>query len=117
MANDNQWYKPTTGDVVFGVEAIKHKVTKEVTVFGKKGQIWENTTESFKVLLYGKNRRVNNQIAAMVGAELPSLSKTEEYLLTVPKALINDVKKLILVPSEVGRQVTLAGKFDQNKHC
>lgn len=37
------WYNPTHDEMIYGQLAVKHKITKELCLFGKYGQIWFDT--------------------------------------------------------------------------
>lgn len=92
------WYKPTEEQYIFGVAAIKHKLTKELCIFGKRGQIWQNNDNTFKVLINS-------------GTQHPKKRTQDELVLTLDKSYIKEYTKFIKMPINVGRQVTLAKKW------
>jgi len=102
------WYKSSTN-----TEGLTHRVTKEVTVFGKNGQYWEYSTGKYGVLVYGNKRKAIaalNAVADNRWEELPPL-RGGELLLYVRKEHLKLIKMALLVPAQQGRQLALAKRF------
>ena len=94
-------------------EGLKHRVTKEITVFGKKGQVFDYSEDKIGVFVYAGNPKALKTLwpLALNWDGLVSVVKGGEVFLLLEKCHYSLVKQAISVPKQLGRQVTLANRF------
>lgn len=103
---NHHWYKPTKKYEIVGVPALRHKKSKELCLFGKKGQIWEYDKYAVGVLVYGSSKKAIKEInkIALNPQEDLRCKSYEEMVFVVEKEYIKELTKLLTISKDIGRQ-------------
>lgn len=89
--------------MINGIPAIKHKLTKETTLVGKYGEIYENGAD-FVAILW--STRIYNDLVSALCLDLPKASGDCERLLKFKLVEFPTVVKILQITREPGRQLT-----------
>ncbi len=102
----HEWYKPTKDYTIAGIPALRHRKTKELCLFGKKGQVWKYDSKLIGVLIYGSSKKAIREINKFAVNPLSDLAcKSEEEIgFLVDKKYIHDIMKLLSISKQLGRQ-------------
>ena len=97
------WYKHTTGETLYGLECLKHKVTKELGAFGKYGEIWDAGLG--KIGFYVRSNVINTRLAHALKIPRKGGDPGSEPIYFVSGSTIALVATHLKIPTHPGRQL------------
>lgn len=99
------WNLPRTPETIFGHRAVRNRVTRELTIFGRFGEVWEKGDGvHVKLLLYPETRpQKRKEIAAAAGVPYTAVRS----ILVVESHRLSAVLAVLRVPVRPGRQLFL----------
>lgn len=100
-----QWYKSKTDGTLYGKQCLKHKVTKELCIFGLRGEIYRNNDLTFKVTVYRNRTKTINKLGKFLNIETSMYSVDDEAVFTVPIAHLKYMMTQLKVPRDIGCQL------------
>jgi hypothetical protein len=113
MSIHTLWYRSTSSPTIAGYPCIKHKLTGELCIVGKHGEIWEYSET--KLALMSHSTKVTNKIADLLGIRPPPQDKYSEAVLVFDANKINEVAELLKCTPFSGRQLTrLKTRYTKN---
>ena len=89
----NDWID--NGDTLAGLPCLTHRITKELCLFGDKGQLWEYALDQYRGLLYTRNHG-------------------EKLLRSIPGHAISYWVGRLGVPKQKGLQLKYAKEFSES---
>ena len=103
-----QWYKSKTDSELYGKLCLKHKITKELCIFGLRGEIYRNNDLTFKVIIYRNRIKTIHKLGRFLNIETSVYTINDEAVFTVPIAHLKYTLQQIKVPRDVERQLGYA---------
>ena len=98
-----------TEEKLLGRAALKHKLTKEKTIFGQYGMIWEYDMDNISVLV--TSAKPAHRIEKLLGYKKSFLRDKCEVIFKVPAYIIDDVCRIIYAPKSPGAQLRYATRW------
>lgn len=82
---------------------MKHKLTKELCIFGKYGQLYEKGLKTVGIIIYGTALRANN-LKRILGLQPISAPLSDEHAFSADIEFLNKITEFIKVPLRHGVQ-------------
>lgn len=91
----NEWV--ITNERLYGRPCIRHRITRELTLFGKYGEIYPYSNELAAVIV--RAPKIAFKIAQLLQVEVNTpYHQGEEILFRVPNTLVNTIVPLLRIP-------------------
>lgn len=101
----DHWYVPEDAEL-FGFKACKHRITKELALFGKYGEVWDRGQGKAGIMVYGRYTQTKGKIKRFLGECSPTKGDQSELNLVVDTSDIPAISALLKIPDQPGRQLT-----------
>lgn len=106
MMKRDDWKKTTEN--MGGFKCIKHKITKELTLSGKYGDIWRYSDKLYAMVI--KSRQIDSR-ARSLGFSLRHGLKDDESICHFPLDMLPKAVNLLKVSKQQATQIRYANSF------
>lgn len=104
-----EWYIPITEDSMLGYKALKHRITKELCLFGRYGEMWQVSDTTYGVLIHSS--AIAKKIAKLAKIDIPGkIDVNDEVVLNISAKLAPQIAKCLQIKKQLKSQLLIAKK-------
>ena len=98
-----EWYSPTEPERLLGYKAIKHRITRELCLFCKYGEVWQHSPTSYSFLI--TSTKIANKIARLLNTPRTTDALDEMLILDIDEPTSKTIIQHLTPPKNVSTQL------------